>query len=66
MQLIDRKFRCDLCGRFAVRGVTEARALDGQTTEICDHCVRRANGLVLEARPEVDEDADTDKLPEGA
>jgi hypothetical protein len=48
MKLIESTFKCDLCGRFtkAKEGVEETRAKDGQQTQICADCLRRAAAIV--------------------
>ena len=51
MERITERFRCDLCGRYSDLGVTETRAKDGQSTQICAGCLERADLVLLDETP---------------
>jgi len=41
------RFRCDLCGRFATKGVTESgRPAVHKRTKVCETCIREAAKLL--------------------
>ena len=53
MKLITSHFRCDLCGHYRDRGVTETQATSPrQTTKVCSVCVTEAAKLLFDVQPE--------------
>jgi len=47
MKILERRFRCDLCGKFKSRGVTERFSV-WMVTTVCGDCVKAAGELLSE------------------
>lgn len=60
MLVEQKRFKCDLCGKYRSLGVRETKAQNGEETVICGICIAEASDVIADAVVDLTDDAADD------